>query len=350
MQGPGRGRGKARCRLALVFWLQSDFACLRCCLQEVVQTFVQYLYEDTLDVRTEPGHAVVVLHLGHYYGATRLVGLCEGLLAKAFKAGDPEDEGGCAAEADTVPSLLLATPSRAGDPGRMCCSSKRCVSQLAVGQGLQGRGLRGCRRACGSSRPCVQSKGQSRGWRVGLHVLHVFGSRASALRAKHIPAAPALRAGLSMPSCHTGLQGLWLCLLQPDVVHARAAARASCRPGCGPPARCSNQPGLAMSGPHAAGHEAGLLLLATVVPVCTPKKTTPLMLLGQLMLLACSAETNVMAAQLLALADEAGLQRLRNVCLDYIAHHYSKVASTQASGTSTAGLLCGKEFTGVALL
>ena len=70
---------------------------LNLCLQEVVQTFVQYLYEDTLDVRTEPGHAVVVLHLGHYYGATRLVGLCEGLLAKAFKAGDPEDEGGFAA-------------------------------------------------------------------------------------------------------------------------------------------------------------------------------------------------------------------------------------------------------------
>ena len=63
---------------------------------------MQYLYEDTLDVRTEPGHAVVVLHLGHYYGATRLVGLCEGLLAKAFKAGNPEDEGGCAAQAETL--------------------------------------------------------------------------------------------------------------------------------------------------------------------------------------------------------------------------------------------------------
>ena len=57
-----------------------------------------------------------------------------------------------------------------------------------------------------------------------------------------------------------------------------------------------------------------------------------------------------MAAQLLALADEAGLQRLKNVCLDYIAHHYSKVASTQASGISTAGLLLGITFTEVAML
>ena len=88
---------------------------------------MQYLYEDTLDVRTEPGHAVVVLHLGHYYGATRLVGLCEGLLAKAFKAGDPEDEGGCAAQADAVSSLLLlATASKAGDQV-VCCNSDHCV-------------------------------------------------------------------------------------------------------------------------------------------------------------------------------------------------------------------------------
>ena len=57
-----------------------------------------------------------------------------------------------------------------------------------------------------------------------------------------------------------------------------------------------------------------------------------------------------MAAQLLALADEAGLQRLKNVCLDYIAHHYSKVASTQASGTSTAGRLMGMIFTEAALV
>eukprot|EP00891_Asterochloris_glomerata_P002710 jgi/Astpho2/2710/fgenesh1_pg.00050_%23_25_t len=77
--------------------------------EEVVQTFVQYLYEDTLDVRTEPGHAVVVLHLGHYYGATRLVGLCEGLLAKAFKAGDPEDE-----ETNTMAAQLLALADEAG--------------------------------------------------------------------------------------------------------------------------------------------------------------------------------------------------------------------------------------------
>lgn len=147
-----------------VFWLQSDSACWICCLQEVVQTFVQYLYEDTLDVRTEPGHAVVVLHLGHYYGATRLVGLCEGLLAKAFKAGDPEDEGGCAAVANAVSSLLLAMAFKAG-----------------------------CRSARGSSRPCGQAEGRSCGWcswRFGLHVLQGFSSRACALCAEHVPQGP----------------------------------------------------------------------------------------------------------------------------------------------------------------
>ncbi len=74
------------------------------------------------------------------------------------------------------------------------------------------------------------------------------------------------------------------------------------------------------------------------------------MTLEQLMRLACPTETNTMAAQLLALADEAGLQRLKNVCLDYIAHHYSRVASTQASGSRTAGLLLGILLTEAAVL
>lgn len=42
------------------------------------------------------------------------------------------------------------------------------------------------------------------------------------------------------------------------------------------------------------------------------------------------AGTNEAAAQLLALADESGLTKLRAVCLDYIVHHYTAVSATEA--------------------
>ncbi len=42
------------------------------------------------------------------------------------------------------------------------------------------------------------------------------------------------------------------------------------------------------------------------------------------------AGTNEAAAALLVLADESGLTKLRAVCLDYIVHHYSAVAATDA--------------------
>ena len=66
-----------------------------CCTQDAIETFLHYLYYDKVDSRTSPQHAVAVLHVAHYYGAGRLVGLCEAILAKELKRGDRDDEGLC---------------------------------------------------------------------------------------------------------------------------------------------------------------------------------------------------------------------------------------------------------------
>ena len=55
--------------------------------------FLHYLYKDKLDARLDAELAAAVLHVAQYYGAPRLVGLCERLLAREIKRGDPEDEG-----------------------------------------------------------------------------------------------------------------------------------------------------------------------------------------------------------------------------------------------------------------
>jgi hypothetical protein len=55
--------------------------------------FLYYLYHDRLDARLDAESATAVLHIAHYYGAPRLVGLCERLLAQEIKSRDPEDEG-----------------------------------------------------------------------------------------------------------------------------------------------------------------------------------------------------------------------------------------------------------------
>lgn len=62
-------------------------------LQDAVETFLHYLYYDEMDPRTSPQHVVAVLHVAHYYGAGRLVALCEAVLAKDLKQSDREDEG-----------------------------------------------------------------------------------------------------------------------------------------------------------------------------------------------------------------------------------------------------------------
>ena len=64
-------------------------------MQEAIDSFLHYLYWDNLDPRTSPQHAVAVLHVAHYYGATRLVTLCEAILAKEIKKGDRDDASSC---------------------------------------------------------------------------------------------------------------------------------------------------------------------------------------------------------------------------------------------------------------
>lgn len=55
--------------------------------------FLHYVYKDELDTRLDAELAAAVLHIAQYYGAPRLAGLCERLLAREIKNGDPEDEG-----------------------------------------------------------------------------------------------------------------------------------------------------------------------------------------------------------------------------------------------------------------
>ncbi len=55
--------------------------------------FLYYVYKDELDARLDAELAATVLHIAQYYGAPRLAGLCERLLACEIKNGDAEDEG-----------------------------------------------------------------------------------------------------------------------------------------------------------------------------------------------------------------------------------------------------------------
>lgn len=61
--------------------------------------FLYYLYKDELDARLDAELAATVLHIAQYYGAPRLAGLCERLLAREIKNGDAEDEGTARASA-----------------------------------------------------------------------------------------------------------------------------------------------------------------------------------------------------------------------------------------------------------
>ena len=73
----------------------SQFDCVGS-LQDAVETFLHYLYYDEMDPRISPQHVVAVLHVAHYYGAGRLVALCEAVLAKELKQSDRDDEGSAA--------------------------------------------------------------------------------------------------------------------------------------------------------------------------------------------------------------------------------------------------------------
>ena len=61
--------------------------------QEAMEVFKFYLYQDRLDARLDAESAAAVLHIAQYYGAPRLAGLCERLLAREIRRRDPDDEG-----------------------------------------------------------------------------------------------------------------------------------------------------------------------------------------------------------------------------------------------------------------
>lgn len=62
-------------------------------MQDATETFLHYLYYDKMEPRTSAQHVIAVLHVAHYYGAGRLVALCEAFLAKELKQSDKDDEG-----------------------------------------------------------------------------------------------------------------------------------------------------------------------------------------------------------------------------------------------------------------
>ncbi|KAK9817485.1 hypothetical protein WJX74_003052 [Apatococcus lobatus] len=59
--------------------------------QEALRAFVNYVYQDWLDARIGPDMAVEVVHVAQYFGCPRLSALCEVILVKGLKAGDPQD-------------------------------------------------------------------------------------------------------------------------------------------------------------------------------------------------------------------------------------------------------------------
>ncbi|CAL8462859.1 g2393 [Coccomyxa elongata] len=77
--------------------------------KEAMEVFKFYLYQDRLDARLDAESAAAVLHIAQYYGAPRLAGLCERLLAREIRRRDPEDEGTCEAAA-----ALLGLADEAG--------------------------------------------------------------------------------------------------------------------------------------------------------------------------------------------------------------------------------------------
>ncbi|EIE27207.1 PCMT-domain-containing protein [Coccomyxa subellipsoidea C-169] len=79
--------------------------------QEAMEVFKFYLYNDQLDARLDAEAATAVLHIGQYYGAPRLVGLCERMLAREIRHRDAGEEGTCEAAA-----ALLGLADEAGLP------------------------------------------------------------------------------------------------------------------------------------------------------------------------------------------------------------------------------------------
>ena len=53
----------------------------------------RYLYKDTIDMDMEPAAAAAVLQVGLYYGAARLIGLCEVVLSRTLTDANVSLEG-----------------------------------------------------------------------------------------------------------------------------------------------------------------------------------------------------------------------------------------------------------------
>lgn len=96
-------------------------------MQEATETFLHYLYYDTMDPRTSAQHVIAVLHVAHYYGAGRLVALCEAFLAKELKRGDKDDEGNFPGL--HIVNLMLLQSGQTF--GAMTCSSPGATAVLA---------------------------------------------------------------------------------------------------------------------------------------------------------------------------------------------------------------------------
>lgn len=80
--------------------------------QAACKAFLAYLYQDELKLEEgNPQAAVAALHVAHYYGAPRLVALCEMALASELKSSSDNDDGapGTLASSQKPALLLLGT-------------------------------------------------------------------------------------------------------------------------------------------------------------------------------------------------------------------------------------------------
>ncbi len=61
--------------------------------RECIQSNYRYLYQDTVDMDMEPAAAAAVLQVGLYYGAARLISLCEVILSRTLTDASVSLEG-----------------------------------------------------------------------------------------------------------------------------------------------------------------------------------------------------------------------------------------------------------------
>ena len=67
-------------------------------LQEAVEGFKRYCYQDDMESRTDMQGTLALLHVAHFFVAPRLAGLCDLAMSRNFKHASPKDEGASSAE------------------------------------------------------------------------------------------------------------------------------------------------------------------------------------------------------------------------------------------------------------